>query len=333
MPPRKVDSKAEGKIDAFVSVIAVLDGTLEDPNPFIVDLHRTVSSHYTNYELVLVLNGFDVDRIPAIRDLLVDLPCIRVLRLSRKFAVDVAIFAGLDSAIGDYVVNLTPGMDPVEVVPQIVSLAMEGNDVIQGISNVPIAGKWLRKTGRHLFYGYNSRYLHVVIDERATYLVGLTRRAMNSLANASRTHRYLRHLIRHIGYRLTDYRYQPEPNYERIHSMRSDIITGAEMITSYSSHPLRLVTLIGVLAGAANFLYAIYVVVLAIVRTNLAPGWVSTSLQLSSTFFIFAIILAVQAEYIGRVLAETRKEPQYFIMEEIESDTLIADLDRRNLSS
>ncbi|WP_374009008.1 hypothetical protein [Leifsonia sp. LS-T14] len=333
MPRRQVGERQSGKVDAFISVVAVLEHGFSNAEEFIGELHATASAAYTNYEIVLVLNGIDLAEIPAIRSILGELPCIRVLRLSRTFSLDTAIFAGLDSAIGDYVVHLVPGVDPVSVIPQIVERAMAGNDVIQGVSEVPLTGSPLRRAGRHLFYAYNRRYLHVAIDERATYLVCLTRRAMNSLSNASRNQRYLRHMIRHIGYRLTDFPYRPLAAYNRSRSLRSDILTGAEMVTSYSSHPLRFVTMIGVLAGLANLGYAIYVVITALVRTDLAPGWVSTSLQLSATFLIFSIILAVQSEYIGRVLSETRKEPQYFIMEEFESDTLIADLERRNLSA
>lgn len=323
----------EGKIDAFVSVVTVLDDEVRDPAAFLASLHEVVRANYTNYELVAVLNALSGDRIPQIRDLLATLPCIRVLRLSRSFGVDTAIFAGLESAIGDYVVNLTPEIDPVTVVVDLVTLAMQGNDVIQGISTTRIAGSWLRRAVRHYFLAYNRRYLHVEIAEQETYLVCLTRRAMNSLTNASRSQRYLRHLIRHIGYRLTDYTYATSDDSHRARSIRNDVIKGAEMITSYSSHPLRFVTFIGVLAGLANLLYACYVIVLRLFRTDIAAGWTTTSLQLSAMFFVFSLILAVQAEYIGRVLAETRKEPAYFIMEELESDTLIADLDRRNLSS
>ncbi|MEF2978697.1 hypothetical protein [Subtercola sp. YIM 133946] len=322
-----------GKVDAFVSVVAVLDENVSRATEFITDMHQVLSDNYTNYELVAVINGISPDQIPDIRDLLRVLPCVRVLRLSRKFSVDTAIFAGLESAIGDYVVNLTPELDPVGVVPDLVDLAMKGNDVIQGISLTPIGGSGVRKLGRRAFYGYNRRYLHVDIAPQATYLACLTRRAMNSLANASRSLRYLRHLIRHIGYRLTDYEYIPLDSSHRVRSLRNDVIKGLEMITSYSAHPLRFVTLIGVLTGVANLLYAFYVVILRLVSTDVVAGWTTTSLQLSATFFIFSIILAVQAEYIGRVLAETRREPVYFIMEEMESDTLIADLDRRNLSS
>jgi hypothetical protein len=322
-----------GKVDAFVSVVAVLDQHVRSATEFISDLHAVLSANYTNYELVTVINGVSPDQIPGIRDLLGVLPCVRVLRLSRTFSVDTAIFAGLESAIGDYVVNLTPELDPVELVPDLVALAMQGNDVIQGISLTPGTGSSIRKFGRRAFFGYNRRYLHVNIPPQATYLTCLSRRALNSLANASRSLRYLSHLIRHIGYRLTDYEYVPLDSSHRVYSLRNDILKGLEMITSYSAHPLRFVTLIGVLSGIANLLYAFYVVVLRIVSTDVVAGWTTISLQLSATFFIFSIILAVQAEYIGRILAETRREPVYFIMEEMESDTLIADLNRRNLSS
>lgn len=330
---RSVEGRSEGKVDAFVSVVAVLQPDTVGLSDFVADVHRVASESYTNYEIVIVLNGVALEELVTLRDLLHDLSCIRVLRLSRQFSYDTAIFAGLEAAIGDYIVHLTPVVDPVDVIPHIVALAMTGHDVIQGISTLPSDRRGLRGLGRRMFYAYNTRFLKVDIPQRATYLTCLSRRALNSLTNASRSLRYLRHLIRHIGYRLAEYQYSPVRTFTASSSFRRDVLTGAEMVTSYSSHPLRVVTLIGVLAGMGNFLYAIYVVVLAIARTDLAPGWVTTSLQLSATFFIFSIILAVQAEYVGRILAETRREPPYFIMEEFESDSLIPDAARRNVAS
>jgi glycosyltransferase involved in cell wall biosynthesis len=333
VPPGTVSEPVAGKIDAFVSVVAVFDGQTVDAPAFVVDLHSVVSREYTNYELVFVDNGLDDAQLPDLRDLLETLPCIRILRLSRAFSMDTAIFAGLESAIGDYVVTMTPEVDPTFVVPELVALAMQGHDVIQGISNKPLDDGALRRLGRRVFSAYNRRYLQVDIPPRATHLTCLTRRSMNSLSNSSRSLRYLRHLIRHIGYRLTDYTYDTLHAPTRTSPLSKDVLRGIEMITSYSAHPLRFVTLLGVLSGVANLLYAVYVVIIRFTVAHVVAGWTTTSLQLSATFFIFSVILAVQAEYIGRVLAETRREPSYFLMEELESDTLIADLDRRNLSS
>ena len=105
-----------------------------------------------------------------------------------------------------------------------------------------------------------------------------------------------------------------------------------EMISSYSTHPLRVVTLLGLAAGALSLVYAGYVVVVTFTQERVAAGWPTTSLELSLMFFVVTVILAVQAEYIGRILSESRREAGYFIVEEIESDTLIAEMERRNVA-
>jgi hypothetical protein len=187
--------------------------------------------------------------------------------------------------------------------------------------------------GRRLFYWYNRRFLGIDIPLRATYLIGLTRRAVNPLTASQRSHRYLRHLIRFIGFRLTDYSYSPTEGPSRRRTFKAGYTEAIEMVSSYSTHPLRVVTVVGVLAGLFNLLYAVYVIVVRLVADRVAEGWTTTSLQLSLMFFVISVIIAVQAEYIGRILTETRREPSYFVMEELESETLIADLERRNVSN
>lgn len=330
--PRKNGNEVPQRSDVFVSVVAVLDSSLKDGAAFVRDLHTHVSPRYTNYEIILVDNGFAPDRFAEVRELLDTLPCIRILRLSRHFAVDTAFFAGLEAAIGDYVVVMSPAFDPVEVVSEVVALNRAGNDVVQGISTAPLGGGPVGKLGRNAFYSYNRRFLGVDIPKRSTYLTGLTRRAVNSLTNTARKQRYLRHLIRHVGYRMTDFPYTPELGAARRRTMKQGTLDAVEMISSYSTHPLRVVTILSVVAGFLNLVYAVYVVIVNLLRQDVAEGWTTTSLQLSLMFFLICIVLAVQAEYIGRVLTESRGEPSYFVMEELESETLIADLERRNVS-
>lgn len=321
------------RADIFVTVVAVFDSNVSSAGDIIRRMHEHVSERFQNYELVLVDNGMNGEQLREVRGLLAELSCIRVLRLSRHFTTDTAIFAGLESAIGDYVVVMTPTHDPVEAVAEIVAMNQAGSDIVQGISSVPIGGSLASRIGRSGFYWYNRRFLDVDIPKRATYLTGLTRRAVNSLTATSRNHRYLRHLIRHIGYRLNDYVYTPAEGATRRRTVKAGYMEAIEMVSSYSTHPLRVVTVAGVLAGFLNLLYAIYVVVVRFVVDDVAQGWTTTSLQLSLMFFLICIIIAIQAEYIGRILTETRREPTYFVMEELESETLIADLQRRNVSS
>lgn len=326
-------SGADGRVDVFVSVVAVLDSRLSDVAAFLVPLHGLVASAYTNYEIVLVDNGVTAAQSVVLRGILGELACVRVLRLSKRYSADTAVFAGLEAAIGDHVVVLTPEFDPIESVPRLVELTMAGNDIVQGISLVPLGGSWLDRLGRSAFYRYNRRFLGVDIPRTATYLTGLTRRAVNSMTNTDRSYRYLRHLMRHVGYQLVEYRYTPLRADSRRRTPRDGLVQAIEMVSSYSTHPLRVVTVVGVVAGLFNLVYAVYVVGVNLVRHDVAAGWTTTSLQQSLMFFLISIILAVQSEYIGRILNETRREPVYVVMEEWSSESLIADAERRNVTS
>lgn len=323
---------APTRADIFVSVVGVIGPSTLDAAQFVQDAHRVLTERYANYELIVIDNDAAADELIAVRSLLDELDCIRVLRLSRRFTLDTAIFAGLEAAIGDYVVVLTPGMDPAEIVADVVDLNKNGADIVQGISRTPLGRNRLDRLGRNLFYAYNRRSLGIAIPNQATNLTGLSRRAVNSLTNSARSHRYLRHLIRHVGFTVTDLDYDPRLHISPSRSLAGGTREAIEMVSSYSTHPLRLITIVGVIAAILNFGYAVYVLVVNLVRANVAEGWSSTSLQLSSMFFIICIILAVQAEYIGRILAETRREPPYFIIESLESETLLAELDRRNVT-
>lgn len=320
--------------DIFVSVVAVLDANTRDVEAFVRALDEEVGARYANYEVLLVDNGIPDSELIDLRSLLTQLPCLRVLRLSRRFAMDSAVFAGLEAAIGDYLVVLNPTHDPAAAISDVVRMLREdGVDIVQGLSTVPLGGTWLGGITRRSFYWYNRRFLQIDIPIRATQLTGLTRRAVNTLTATTRSHRYLRHLIRHVGYQIADFYYLPVEGPSRKRTVRSDYVEAVEMISSYSTHPLRVVTILGAAAAFLNLVYAVYVLGVSVLVGGVVEGWTTTSLQLSLMFFAIGTVLAIQSEYIGRILTETRHEPSYVIMEEIESETLIADLERRNVSS
>jgi glycosyltransferase involved in cell wall biosynthesis len=332
MPTQTAESD-QARADVFVSIVAVVDAATDGIAGTVTNLYREVSTRYENYEIILVDNGLRPAELIALREALRQLACIRVLRLTRRFPIDSAIFAGLEAAIGDYIVVMSPGNDPLENIARIIQLNQDGSDIVQGVSSAPIGGSWVSRIGRNVFYWYNRRYLRVDIPTRATLSFGFTRRAVNTLTATARSHRYLRHLVRHVGYQIAEFTYEPEKGTVRQRTMKSGYIEAVEMISSYSTHPLRAITVLGALTALFNLIYAVYVIVIRLAVADVVQGWTTTSLQLSLMFFVICTVLAVQSEYIGRILTETRREPSYVIMEELESETLIADLHRRNVSS
>jgi glycosyltransferase involved in cell wall biosynthesis len=329
MPDHRTESSA--RLDAFVSAITVAEGGAAGLARVVRETEAVLARQYTNYELIIVDNGLAPDELTGLRRLLEEVPCVRVLRLSRHFAYDTAVFAGIEAAIGDYVVVFELERDPVAELTALVERLVSGADIVQGISTKRAAGSFFERVGRRIFYWYNRRALAVVIPERSTYFTAFTRRAVNSLLSSDRQYRYLRHLMRHIGYSIVEMPYAPRDSHGRSRGVVAGTRDGIEMITSYSMRPLRVISIGGLIAAAVNLVYAVYVVVTFLAVEGVERGWTTTNLQLSVMFFFLFLSLAVMSEYIGRLLAESRREPAYFVMEELTSDRLVADEARRNI--
>src|SRR5438045_2062673 len=87
-----------------------------------------------DYELIFVNDGSLDQTQQILTQLQLHDPHVRVLRLSRNFGHQIAVTAGLEEAVGEAVVVIDADLqDPPEVIPQMVQLWHEGNDVVYGI--------------------------------------------------------------------------------------------------------------------------------------------------------------------------------------------------------
>jgi len=319
-------------LDKFVSVIIILNQESSGVVKYIKTVHRTLSSNYSDYEIIIINNFSRPKEISKVTDLLVSIPSIRIVKLSKLYKHDTAVFAGLEAAIGDYTCILDTALDPVSALVKIVDMNTEA-DIVQGISRLPINSGTGGRAGRAVFYWYNKKYMGIDIPLDATYLISLNRKAVNALTGTNRNHRHIRHLIKQIGFRVKYHKYTPLKQPDSHRSLRTSAIEAIEIASSYSTHPLRFVTWLGIIAGTANGIYALYVVGANLVLKNVAEGWTTLSLQISSMFFVLFMILVVLSEYIGRILAESRQEQRYIISEELVSNVSLAGKDKRNVSN
>lgn len=326
-------SKDRGVSDIFVSVIVPSDHFAPNVTDYIKKLVTILANNYTNYEVLVVDNGLTAEQVQKLITLLDTIACVRILRLSRRHTEDTAIFSGLEASIGDYACVLNPVLDPPKILTGMIATNRSGIDIVQGVSSVPVDGKVLSRLGRRLFYWYNRRFLNTEIPLNATYLVSFNRRAINALTNTGRNSRYVRQLSRHIGFKLDTFEYKPLQNPRSDKSLKTGFVQAFDIITSLSSQPLRFITWLGVAAAVVNLMYAGYVVAINVFRTHVAAGWTTLSLQASVMFFLLFTIMAVVAEYLGRILVESRQEAPYHIMEELNSTVAIADETRRNITT
>ncbi len=315
----------------FVSVVARLHDDAAIVEPFLAGVARVLQERYENHEIVLVDDGSRDGTAEALRELLQRIPGVRVLRLSRAFGRDIAITAGLESAIGDYVVTLEPRTDPAELVPELVELARTSGSVVCGIDRDWRTRRWSRRAGSGLFHALLRRVLSIEIPERATYFRAMPRQAVNALVQMRDKSRQFRALTPYIGFRWEPFEYSPRPRARDRGSLARDAEDAMGIIVSNSVRPLRLVSWLGLGASALNLLYIGYVVLVSIFKQKVAEGWITLSLQHAGMFFLMFVILTVLTEYVGQTLLEARDRPLYYVREEMNSSVVVAGPDRRNV--
>lgn len=317
----------------FVSVIVATRDDADILEAFAAELVTTVRERWQNFEIVFVDDGSRDPTPDVMTRVLEKYECVRYLRLSRSFGVEVAISAGLDTVIGDVVVALQPESDPPRAVPEFVDAARTLNGIVFGVRSEPQDDSVMYRLGRRVFTRVVRRLLEVDVPERATLFFAMTRQSMNAIIQIKDKSRALRIFGSYTGFSHKYLEYQPicrRARYRR-KKLREGVERGIGLIVTNSAAPLRFVSLAGLGASALNFMYMIYVIAIALFKDRVQEGWVTTSLQHSVMSLIMFIVLSVLCEYVGRLLAESRDRPLYFVAEERTSSGAIRDEDRRNV--
>lgn len=302
-------------LDVFVSVVIPLRDDGEILEAVLSEVHAELRARYAHYEVLLIDNGSGDGMRQRCGGLLRRTTRTRLIPLSRRMPDDVAITAGLDAAIGDYVIVLNPNSDPPGVIPELVDRCRDGYDVVFGVAN-KLAGRSLPyRLARAAFYAVVDHLIHIRLIPGMTYLVGLTRQAVNGVTQVQRKRRYLSVLLVEVGYRSTTFAYErinrkglpPRPSLPRA------IREGASLIIHNSSLPMRLVSLAGISGSLFSLLYTVYVMAIFFFKDDVAPGWVTQSLQANILFFLLFIMLMIIGEYLTRLVEEIPGQPLYLI--------------------
>jgi dolichol-phosphate mannosyltransferase len=319
--------------DSFVSVVAPLFNDADIVEDFVSDICEVLKTTYTHYELILVDDGSKDDTAARVGALLNSFDHIRLIQLSRSFGQEIAIAAGLDSVIGDFVVVMLPESDPPALVPQMVEQSRQGAGVVFGVRRSRSSEPWLLSAGVNLFYWYCNRVLELNIPKNTTHFRVLNRQAVHAVTQIKDRMRYLHTLSAFVGYSKQSFYYDPEPRRKkpRRKSLFEAVNLAINIVVSNSIHPLRFISWLGVAVSIVNVLYMGYIIAIYLFKEQVAEGWVTQSMQSSVMFFFLFVILAILGEYMGRLLSETSGRPLYYVRDEKNSSVLLVDEGQKNV--
>ena len=316
-----------------VSIVAPLKNDAAILEDFLSELSAVSAEKYAYYEIILVDDASTDETALAIGNLLERYDRIRFLQLSRAFGREAAIFAGLETAVGDFVVVMLPEEDPPSLVPELVAHCRESKGIVYGISSIPRARGLLNALGARFFRWYCRRYVGVELHRDSTDFRAFSRQVVNALTQIRDRGRYLRVFAAGVGYHQTPFKYEPinRSGKSKRHYFWKDLDLALEIAVANTRHPLRFVSWLGFVMSALNALYVLYIIAVHFIKDTVAEGWTTASLQNTTMFLFLFLILAILCEYVGRTLLETQGRPIYFIAEERNSSVIMEDTLKKNI--
>jgi len=237
------------------------------------------------------------------------------LDLSRNYGKEIAMMAGFDYATGDAVIVMDADMQhPVEVIPEMLKYWEEGYDDVyaqrQGSKE-----SWLKRKTSHWYYKLLQSVTKVPIQKDTGDFRLLDRSCVEALKQMRETERNTKGMYSWIGFRKKGITYQQLERQEGVSkwSTISLINLALNGIMSYTTAPLRLASVLGLLVSFIAFLYLIYIIIVTNLYGEAVQGYPTIMVTVLFLGGVQLLSLGILGEYLGKVFNEVKGRPGYFI--------------------
>jgi hypothetical protein len=317
------------KSDSFVSVVLVVSRLPDESYEAVGRIQRELEARYSDYEIVLIAQGPVLYLAPSGQEISITerLPSVRHIQLATRVHTDIAWAAGLENAIGDFVVLFDHRADPVLSIAEVVNACRNGFDLVMGVADQP------QTLPYRMFRPLANRLLGAVeyhLPRNATGLRCLSRRAVNAVTHTGRFHHQFYMRIQKTGYPSCTYAYELLEG----GSERKKLVGGfrdfVRLLVFNSSRPLRWMSVLGLFGSVAAFSFAAYSVLIHLVAGHVVEGWTTTILFMSLLFMLQFLMMAFFGEYLGRLLDDRSDHADYSVVFE-KNSTVMVNPDRVNV--
>lgn len=304
----------EGEGMALLSI--VLPAYNEKPNiaEAADTLSKLLQENHIDYELIFISDGSTDGTFEEILKVSEQNLHVKGAEFSRNFGKEAGIFAGLELAGGDAVIVMDCDLQhPPEVIPQMWKLWQNGAEVVEGIKSDRGKEGLGYKLSAGLFYKLMSRLVQMDMNSSSDFKL-LDRKVVDVLLGLPERNTFFRALTFWAGFRTESVSYEVQ---ERKHgkskwsfvSLMKYAITNA---TSFSTLPLQLVTVMGVVSILFSVVLAIQTMV-KYLSGMAVEGFTTVILLILIIGGFLMLSLGIIGHYIARIYEEVKGRPRYII--------------------
>ena len=305
----------------FLSIVFVVRNQSESTKKMLSDAASCIATLVTDYELIVVDNGSDDDSIAVLTELTSEkgLPNLQIYALTKEVDADTASWVGLENALGDFVAVIDPLADEIEFLPEMLDKAVRGADVVFANNRQKAAQSLAYRISYAAFNWLYKHFNGIHLAKEAPQYRVLSKRVVNFILQHPQPAMTYRHLPATGGFARVNLDYSAVPKHSKNKQLGDSIDRGMRLLVSTTRAPMRLVTSLSLFGAIANLVYSVYVVAVGFFKVDVAPGWISTSLQQSGMFFLISLVLLVLGEYILHMVSLSNEGPLYHVGQEFTS--------------
>ena len=244
---------------------------------------------------------------------------VKYISFSRNFGKEGAMYAGLENATGDYIVLMDADLqDPPALLPEMVkAIEEEGYDSVATRRVTRKGEPPIRSFFARMFYKLMNKISKTEIVDGARDYRLMTRQFVNSLLDLGEYNRFSKGLFGWVGYKTKWLEYE---NIERAAgetkwSFWKLLLYSIEGIMAFSTVPLAISAVVGLLFCVVAFLAVIFIIAKTLIFGDPVSGWPSTACLILFVGGVQLFCVGILGQYLAKTYLEVKGRPIYICKE------------------
>lgn len=272
-----------------------------------------------DYELIFVDDGSSDNTLSIIKNYSELDKKVKFISFSRNFGKEAAMLAGLEYSKGDYVTLMDADLqDPPSLLPQMYDIVVNDDYDTVGTRRVTRKGEpRIRSFFARKFYRIINKMSRIEMVDGARDFRFMKRKVVDAIISMKEYNRYSKGIFSFVGFKTKWLEYE---NIKRVAgkskwSFWKLFKYAIEGIVGFSTFPLVLSALIGLLFCILAFIMIVVIIIKTLIFGDPVSGWPST---ICIIFFIGGIqlfVMGIIGQYLSKTYLETKRRPIYIIRE------------------
>ena len=274
----------------------------------------------SDLEFVFVNDGSTDGTLRILRELAKKDARVHYVSFSRNFGKEAALLAGLRKARGDLIVTMDADLqDPPSLLPEMVrGIEEEGFDCVATRRMTREGEPPVRSWFARRFYWIMRHFSDVALVDGARDYRMMTRQVVETILSLPEVNRFTKGIYQWVGF---DTKWIAFPNVERMAgqtkwSFWKLVRYSLEGILAFSTKPLQVSSILGILCCGFAFLVLVFVFARALLFGDSVSGWPSLVCIIVFLGGLQLFFIGVLGAYLAKTYSETKRRPLYFIKEE-----------------